>query len=147
MAFAIASPPTISLCQAVSQAIHARARCGAHAGYEQSRQSLRKIRPLCFPCRTATADGIIAGDPVFDLEAISLGQAWSVRQIKAITPPPIQKLSNGLPILYPAFPVSDQNLFQSGDVAAAHNPVAPPNARLYASIQPIYTGSAAIPSA
>jgi hypothetical protein len=28
------SPPTISLCQAVSQAVHARARCGAHAGYQ-----------------------------------------------------------------------------------------------------------------
>jgi hypothetical protein len=33
MAFAIAPPPTISLCQAVSQAIHAIARCDAHSDY------------------------------------------------------------------------------------------------------------------
>jgi hypothetical protein len=37
MAFAIASPPTIGLCQAVSQAIHASATCGAHAGYVEGR--------------------------------------------------------------------------------------------------------------
>ena len=63
-------------------------------------------------------DGIIAGDPVFDLEAISLGEAWSVRHIKAITPSPLQKLPNGRPILYPAFPEPDQNLFQSALLAA-----------------------------
>jgi pimeloyl-ACP methyl ester carboxylesterase len=63
-------------------------------------------------------DGIIAGDPVFDLEAISLGEAWSVAHIKAITPPPIRKQLNGHPILYPAFPESDQNLFQSALLAA-----------------------------
>ena len=63
-------------------------------------------------------DGIIAGDPVFDLEAISLGEAWSVAHIKAITPPPIRKQLNGHPILYPAFPEADQNLFQSALLAA-----------------------------
>jgi Tannase and feruloyl esterase len=63
-------------------------------------------------------DGIVAGDPVFDLEAISLGEAWSVEHIKAITPTPIQRLSNGNPILYPAFPVSDQKLFQTAILAA-----------------------------
>jgi Tannase and feruloyl esterase len=63
-------------------------------------------------------DGIIAGDPVFDLEAIALGEAWSVEHIKAITPPPISKLANGRPILYPAFPLADQNLFQSAILAA-----------------------------
>jgi feruloyl esterase len=63
-------------------------------------------------------DGIVAGDPVFDLEAISLGEAWSVKQIKAITPTPIQKLRNGNPILYPSFPASDQRLFQTALLAA-----------------------------
>ena len=63
-------------------------------------------------------DGIIAGDPVFDLEAISLGEAWSVEHIKAITPPPIQMIANNRPILYPALAVPDQNLFQSALLAA-----------------------------
>jgi len=63
-------------------------------------------------------DGIIAGDPVFDLEAIALGEAWSVEHIKAITPPPIQTLPNGRPILYSAFPVPDQELFESALLAA-----------------------------
>jgi feruloyl esterase len=63
-------------------------------------------------------DGIVAGDPAFDLEAISLSQAWSVEHIKAITPRPIRTLPNALPILHPAFPVPDQNLFQSALLAA-----------------------------
>lgn len=53
-------------------------------------------------------DGIVAGDPVYDLEAIALSEAWGVQQIKAITPTPIQTLPNGNPLLYPAFPVADQ---------------------------------------
>lgn len=57
-------------------------------------------------------DGIIAGDPVYDLEAITLAEDWSVQHIEAITPQPIAKTPSGLPILYPAFPVSDQQLFQ-----------------------------------
>ena len=56
-------------------------------------------------------DGIVAGDPVYDLEAISLSEDWGVQQIYDITPQPVQRLSNGSPILYPAFPVSDQQLF------------------------------------
>ena len=63
-------------------------------------------------------DGIVAGDPVYDLEAIALSEAWSVEHIKAITPTPIRKLRNGLPILYQAFPVADQNLLQSAILAA-----------------------------
>ena len=53
-------------------------------------------------------DGIVAGDPVYDLEAIALSEAWSVEHIMAITPKPIRKLRNGVPILYQAFPVPDQ---------------------------------------
>jgi pimeloyl-ACP methyl ester carboxylesterase len=63
-------------------------------------------------------DGIVSGDPVYDLEAISLTEAWSVQHVKAITPEPIRKLPNGNPILYPAFPMSDQKLFQSAILAA-----------------------------
>ena len=63
-------------------------------------------------------DGIVAGDPVYDQEAISLSEAWGVQHIRAITPEPIQKLPNGNPILYPAFPVPDQKLFQSALLAA-----------------------------
>jgi feruloyl esterase len=57
-------------------------------------------------------DGIIAGDPVYDLEALHATEVLDGVQIKAITPRPIQKI-NGQDILYPAFPVSDQNLFES----------------------------------
>jgi Tannase and feruloyl esterase len=56
-------------------------------------------------------DGIVAGDPVYDLEAIALSEDWGVQAIKAIAPTPIQTLPNGSPILYPAFPVADQQLF------------------------------------
>jgi pimeloyl-ACP methyl ester carboxylesterase len=63
-------------------------------------------------------DGIIAGDPVFDLEAISVSEAWSVQQIKAITPRPVRTLQNGHPILYQAFPLADQKLFHSALLAA-----------------------------
>jgi hypothetical protein len=63
-------------------------------------------------------DGIVAGDPVYDLEAISLSEIWGVAAIKAITPQPIQKTASGLPILYPAFPVADQNLFESALLGA-----------------------------
>jgi len=63
-------------------------------------------------------DGIIAGDPVFDLEAVSLSEAWSIQQIKAITPQPIKTLQNGQPLMYQAFPLTDQKLFQSALLAA-----------------------------
>jgi hypothetical protein len=63
-------------------------------------------------------DGIVAGDPVYDLEAITLTEDWGVQAIAAITPAPIQKFPNGSPVLYPAFPVADQNLFNSAILAA-----------------------------
>ena len=63
-------------------------------------------------------DGIVAGDPVYDLQAIALTEVWGVQAIEAITPAPIEKLPNGNPVLYPAFPVADQNLFTSALLAA-----------------------------
>jgi len=36
----------------------------------------------------------------------------------AITPAPIEKLANGSPVLYPAFPEADQKLFTSALLAA-----------------------------
>jgi hypothetical protein len=63
-------------------------------------------------------DGIVAGDPVYDLEAIALTEDWGVQAIEAITPAPIQKLATGSPILYPAFPIADQNLLTSALLAA-----------------------------
>jgi hypothetical protein len=56
-------------------------------------------------------DGIIAGAPVYLNQAIHLTEVWGVQAIEAITPTPIQTLQNGDPILYPAFPVEDQQLF------------------------------------
>jgi Tannase and feruloyl esterase len=56
-------------------------------------------------------DGIVAGDPVYNLQAIALSEDWGVQAIRDITPTPIQTLPNGSPILYPAFPVADQQLF------------------------------------
>jgi feruloyl esterase len=63
-------------------------------------------------------DGIVAGDPVYDLESIALNEAWSVKQIMTIAPKPVRKLRNGTPILYQAFPLPDQNLLQSAILAA-----------------------------
>ena len=63
-------------------------------------------------------DGIVAGDPVYDLEAIALSEDWGVQAIEAITPTPIEKLPNGGPVLYPALPVADQELFTSAILAA-----------------------------
>jgi feruloyl esterase len=63
-------------------------------------------------------DGIVSGDPVFDLQAIALTELWGVQAIEAVTPWPIQKLPNGSPILYPALPVEDQKLFTSALLAA-----------------------------
>ena len=63
-------------------------------------------------------DGIVAGDPVYDLEAIALTEVWGVQAVAAITPAPIQKFPNGSLVLYPAFPVADQNLFNSAILAA-----------------------------
>jgi hypothetical protein len=63
-------------------------------------------------------DGIIAGDPVYDLEAIALTELWGVQAMQAITPAPIQQLPSGSPLLYPALPVADQDLFTSAVLAA-----------------------------
>ena len=40
-------------------------------------------------------DGIVAGDPVYDLEAIALSEDWGVQAIEAITPAPVEKLPKG----------------------------------------------------
>jgi hypothetical protein len=56
-------------------------------------------------------DGIIAGDPVYDLEAINMSEAWAMQQFYAIAPKPIETTKDGLPLLYPALPKSDQQLF------------------------------------
>ena len=58
-------------------------------------------------------DGIVAGDPVYDLEAISFSELWGLEKILAITPPPITytPTTPPAPLLYPAFPLSDQQLF------------------------------------
>ena len=63
-------------------------------------------------------DGIVAGDPVYDLQAIALSEDYGVEAIKAITPTPIPRLPNGNPILYNAFPLSDQTLFTQAILAA-----------------------------
>jgi pimeloyl-ACP methyl ester carboxylesterase len=63
-------------------------------------------------------DGIIAGAPVFDLEAIALTEAWGVEAIAAIAPEPTDKVPSGEPILAPAFPVADQNLLSSAILTA-----------------------------
>ena len=63
-------------------------------------------------------DGIVAGDPVYDLQAIALSEDYGVEAIKAITPTPIPTLPNGNPILYAAFPLEDQTLFRQAHLAA-----------------------------
>jgi pimeloyl-ACP methyl ester carboxylesterase len=63
-------------------------------------------------------DGIIAGDPVYDLEAIAMTELWGVQAIQSATPAPVEKLPNGNPILYPALPVADQELFTRAVLAA-----------------------------
>jgi hypothetical protein len=63
-------------------------------------------------------DGIVAGDPVYDLEAIALTEDWGVQAVAAIAPVPIKTFPNGSPVLYPAFPEADQKLFTSAILAA-----------------------------
>jgi Tannase and feruloyl esterase len=69
-------------------------------------------------------DGIVAGDPVYDVEAVNLSEIWSMQQIlnayKAAQPPlpPITEVSEPPPqapepILYPGFPLSDQSLMEA----------------------------------
>jgi pimeloyl-ACP methyl ester carboxylesterase len=65
-------------------------------------------------------DGIVAGDPVYDLEAISFSELWGLEKILAITPTPITYTTTTppAPLLYPAFPLSDQQLFTSAILQA-----------------------------
>jgi hypothetical protein len=69
-------------------------------------------------------DGIVAGDPVYDVEVTNLAEIWSMQQIlnvyKTANPPlpPITEISEPPPqapepIVYPAFPVADQSLFET----------------------------------
>jgi pimeloyl-ACP methyl ester carboxylesterase len=65
-------------------------------------------------------DGIVAGDPVYDLEAISFSELWGLEKIFAITPTPVSYTATTppAPLLYPAFPLSDQQLFTSAILQA-----------------------------
>jgi hypothetical protein len=63
-------------------------------------------------------DGIVAGDPVYDLEAIALAEDYGVQAVAAIAATPIKKFPNGSPVLYPTFPEADQKLFTSAILAA-----------------------------
>lgn len=69
-------------------------------------------------------DGIVAGDPVYDLQAIQLGAIWGIQNIldvyETATPPlPPLKFAPGPapeaaePIIGAAFPPSDQSLFET----------------------------------
>jgi hypothetical protein len=69
-------------------------------------------------------DGIVAGDPVYDQEAVALSEIYGVEQILNVyntTVPPLPPITYVAepapepagPILYPAFPVSDQALFET----------------------------------
>jgi hypothetical protein len=65
-----------------------------------------------------TFDGIVAGDPVYDLEAIALSELWGVQAIQQVAPAPVEKLADGNPIFYPALPAADQELFTRAVLAA-----------------------------
>jgi hypothetical protein len=69
-------------------------------------------------------DGIVAGDPVYDVEAVNLSEIWSMQQIlnvyKTANPPlpPLAYITEPAPqapepIIYPAFPQPDQSLFEA----------------------------------
>ena len=69
-------------------------------------------------------DGIVAGDPVYDLEAIQLGGIWGIQRIlnvyETATPPlppfktvPGPAPETAEPIIGAAFPPSDQSLFET----------------------------------
>jgi hypothetical protein len=63
-------------------------------------------------------DGIVAGDPVYDLQAISLSEIWGVQQIYKLSPGPYTTVKEpapqaAAPIVYNNFPVSDQALFET----------------------------------
>src|SRR5262249_10345378 len=68
-------------------------------------------------------DGIIAGDPVYDQQALGLSETYGVEQILNVynsnaSFPPIPFLPQHAPqppgpILYPAFPAADQTLLET----------------------------------
>jgi feruloyl esterase len=70
-------------------------------------------------------DGIVAGDPVYDQQALALSEVYGIEQIlnvylsnSALTPPgpteePQAAPEAPAPHLYPAFPSSDQGLFET----------------------------------
>jgi hypothetical protein len=68
-------------------------------------------------------DGIIAGDPVYDVEAVRLSNIYSVEQVPNVynanpSLPPLSCVPQpapqpSLPVLYPAFPVADQALLET----------------------------------
>lgn len=63
-------------------------------------------------------DGIVAGDPVYDLQAISLSEIWGVQKIYNLSPGPYATVAEpapeaAAPIIYNNFPVSDQSLFET----------------------------------
>ncbi|MGH7090296.1 MAG: tannase/feruloyl esterase family alpha/beta hydrolase, partial [Stellaceae bacterium] len=63
-------------------------------------------------------DGIVAGDPVYDLQAISLSTVWGVDQIYDLSPGPYTTVPEPAPeapapIIYANFPASDQTLFET----------------------------------
>ena len=65
-------------------------------------------------------DGIVVGDPVYDLEAISFSELWGLEEIAAITPKPIQFTATTppQPLFFPAFPTADQQLFTTAILQA-----------------------------
>lgn len=63
-------------------------------------------------------DGVVAGDPVYDLQAISLSEVWGVEKIDGLSPGPYATVASpapevAAPIIYNNFPVSDQSLFET----------------------------------
>lgn len=68
-------------------------------------------------------DGIVAGDPVYDQQALGLSETYGNEQIVDVynsnpSLPPMQFVTEPAPqpagpILYPAFPTSDQSLFET----------------------------------
>jgi feruloyl esterase len=78
-------------------------------------------------------DGIVAGAPVYDLEAVALGENWDAQAVAAITPALMRTSAHGVgaivpggwrralnhvPAPYGAFPEEDQKLFTRAVMAA-----------------------------
>ena len=78
-------------------------------------------------------DGIVSGAPVYDLEAVALGENWDAQAVAAITPASIRKVAprvsavtpavlqrvlNRIPVFHAAFSGADQKLFTRALLAA-----------------------------